>query len=1585
MNLTRLACGLLFVAGAFQAAPASAIVYGMPTDESMVDRSPIIVFGEVLSAQAGADPNSPPTDYLFVVEEVLKGFVAGSGIMVRQPGGADGTVAPVADLPMLAEGNRVLLFLHPEKNGAHSIVEQGLGMFFEARVGDGVFLLREPSLEGAAVPPGEWAASNGGGRHGYRDGGAFRRWIVDRAVGVERPSDYLRGAGAGDPAVRASLGPECDSGQTPTVACAVRASASTTDFNLDPQNRNPKGITFADGRFYILDSRSGRLGDGSVYVHSANGRRIQSADFPLDDHGEVLEGITYADGRLYVVGGRPARAYAYDLDGQRLDQNDFPLAALSAIAGSSTGITYADDRLYVVDQFAKKVIAYFPNGKRPLFSGFDLDPDNRVAYGITYAKGRFLGLFDRFFVVDALAEKVFAYSERGRRVESDDFDLKSGTPQGITYADGRLYVVGSGKVSVYSTSGERAPGPDLVVENPKVTDDSLEVGDSFRFAATVRNRGEGPSAATTLSYYRSSSRLIDTSDRFLDSHSISALGASASDRRNIGLRTPSRAGTYYYGACVDPVAGESHPTNNCSEGVRVTVTGSSAPDLVVDNPKVTDDRLAAGEWFRFAATVRNQGEGRSAATTLRYYVSSAGGTTFDTFLDQTDPIRALSATGTDRQNVRLQALATPGTYYYGACVVRVAGETNTGNNCSEGVRVTVTGSPVPDLVVENPKVTDDRLEAGEQFRFAATVRNQGKGRSAATTLRYYRSRNSQIDTSSDTFLASDRIGGLSGTATERHNVGLRAPRTPGTYYYGACVDSVSGESNRRNNCSEGVRVTVTGPPAPDLVVEFPLASEPVVGLFEAFSFSATVVNKGNRRWPGTTLLRYYVSADSKIDDRDTQLSVLRPVGALDVGGSSTWTVALRESRAGTYYYGACVGSVADESNTSNNCSRGVRVTVKEGAKVTEKYQHDDGTFEEHHIVFLGGEAAFEMEFAERFVLRQGDVLEQVEFCVKRGESRRIPVRVRLLDESTYGGPGVLKHGLDLNLVHGGPGTTACFRQDVPGAAGIEGYRAVHVEGPMWVGVSWLRSSGLSMGVDSDGRGQGRPYARGRRTADELWGGAWFEVEEPAIGIRLWVSRAGGGSGTPDLAVEPARVAKNGVAPGEELFVDVAVVNLGSEASDSTTLRLYRSSDSTINDQDTEVRAVSQEPLSPSGRTNWSLRAVAPSRADTYHYGACVDRVAGETNTGNNCSRSVPITVGGGGGPDLVVESESISEPSVEVNEFFTFSATVVNRGIGRSSPTKLHYYHSTDDTIDESDTRLIGPDEDVGALTSGGSSTKLARWYHSRAGTYYYGACVVSVPGESNTGNNCSARGVKVVVGDTGGGTDSSFNLDSANGGPTGITYANGRFYVVDQGADKVFAYGSDWRRSSSDEFPLGSHTVPKGITYANGQFYVVDEANNRVYAYRPDGSPLGDFRLAFTADFPNGIVYAQSRFFVLLLNAGEVHAYRENGNRDSSDDWRLTSSNGRPVGITYADGDFYVVDQDGGKVYAYNGSGSWHSSSDFGLDPENAHPGGIAYANGRFYVVDWADDKVYVYGSRGGRISSADFRLDFSSDQRQE
>lgn len=183
------ALAALLIAAALAPAPAAATVYVMPTDETMVARSPVIVFGEVLAAEPAPAGGPFATDLMFQIEEVLKGFVPGSTIIVRQPGGVGpgGIAGRVIGAPVLVEGDRVLLFLDPVE-GVYRAVELALGIFFEVPAGDRVLLLRD--LAEQLVLPGPGGPA-GGKAAGPRDADRFRRWIADRAADVERAPDYV--------------------------------------------------------------------------------------------------------------------------------------------------------------------------------------------------------------------------------------------------------------------------------------------------------------------------------------------------------------------------------------------------------------------------------------------------------------------------------------------------------------------------------------------------------------------------------------------------------------------------------------------------------------------------------------------------------------------------------------------------------------------------------------------------------------------------------------------------------------------------------------------------------------------------------------------------------------------------------------------------------------------------------------------------------------------------------------------------------------------------------------------------------------------------------------------------------------------------------------------------------------------------------------------------------------------------------------------------------------------------------------------------------------------------------------------------
>ena len=490
--------------------------------------------------------------------------------------------------------------------------------------------------------------------------------------------------------------------------------------------------------------------------------------------------------------------------------------------------------------------------------------------------------------------RVFAVNTVGDSSASDD---ASGTPR--------------------ETTAPPPTGPDLRVYAILIANTRLSAG--------VGNYGDVSSAATTLRFYRSTDATITTSDTEVGTDAIGALSAGGrTSSAAIDFTRPSTPGTYYYGACVDTVSGESDTTNNCSGSLSRTVSATTTPDLAVGTPTVSDSTPSAGGSFTLSATVSNRGDGSSGATTLRYYRSTDSTiTTSDTSVG-TDAVGTLSASGTSAETIDLTAPSEPGTYYYGACVDAVSDESDTTNNCSGSVSITVSAATAPDLAVGTPTVSDSTPSAGGSLTLSATVRNQGDGSSGATTLRYYRSTDSTI-TTSDTSVGTDAVGTLAASGTSAETIDLTTPSGPGTYYYGACVDAVSSESDTTNNCSGSVQVTVSAAPpptGPDLRVYAILIANTSLG--------AGVGNYGDVSSAATTL-RVYRSTDATITTSDTEVGT-DAIGALSAGGrtSSAAIDFTRPSTPGTYYYGACVDTVSGESDTTNNCSGSLSRTVSDG-------------------------------------------------------------------------------------------------------------------------------------------------------------------------------------------------------------------------------------------------------------------------------------------------------------------------------------------------------------------------------------------------------------------------------------------------------------------------------------------------------------------------------------------------------------------------------------------------------------------------------------------------------------------------------
>ena len=965
-------------------------------------------------------------------------------------------------------------------------------------------------------------------------------------------------------------------------------------------------------RMMLIDGGAGGL-RGAGRGHSPAGRDEASGTVKV--YGLTVSGqglVTFVDPAFRLKPGLPINLVVQKLE-------SVPRAKVATVG--ILGDVNNDHRVDIAD--AVLVLLYSDN------ASINLPNNGNIAQGDVNGDGR----TDR-----SDAWRIFAFS-----VDPSDPSL----PEGI---------------------GSRLlPRPDLAIYSVVVSSTNLLAREPFTLSVAVRNQGGAMSPATVLRYYRSTNGTISSKDRQVGTDPVGTLSSAATRAESVRLTAPSTPGTYFYGACVRTVSGETVTGNNCSQAVRVTVRrggggggGPGGPDLVVESISI-EESLEAGERFTLSATVRNQGSDRAASTTLRYYRSTDPTiSTMDMELD-TDYVSRLAANETSEESGYLTAPLSGGIYYYGACVDGVSGETDTGNNCSVALTLAI-GSP--DLVVESLSI-GDLPEAGERFSISATVRNRGTGRSAATTLRYYRSTDATIDTT-DTELDTDYVSRVAANETSEETAYLTAPSSGGTYYYGACVDGVTAESNTGNNCSEALTLAIG---SPDLVVEsLSIGDLPEAG--ERFTLSATVRNRGTGGSAATTL-RYYRSTDATIDTTDTELDTdyVSRVAANETSEETAYLTA--PSSGGIYYYGACVDGVTAESNTGNNCSEALTLGIGIPDLVVEPLS-----------------VGKRPEAGERFSIHAT--------VRNRGTGGSAATTLRYY-RSTDATIDTTDTELDTDYVS-------------RVAANETSEETVYLTAPSSGGTYYY-------GACVDGV-----------TAESNTGNNCSKALTLAIGI-------------PDLVVESLSIGDLPEA-GERFTLSATVRNLGTGRSAATTLRYYRSTDATIDTNDAPVNTDYVSRLAANETSEETGYLTAPSSSGTYYYGACVDGVTAENDTGNNCSEALTLGIGS---PDLTVESPEVSRTTLTSGQFFILSATVRNLGTGRSAATTLRYYRSTDATIDTNDAPVNT--DYVSRLEQAGISEESSRLNApSDEGTYYYGACVEPVLGESNTQNNCSGSVTVEIV-----------------------------------------------------------------------------------------------------------------------------------------------------------------------------------------------------------------------------------------------
>ena len=500
---------------------------------------------------------------------------------------------------------------------------------------------------------------------------------------------------------------------------------------------------------------------------------------------------------------------------------------------------------------------------------------------------------------------------------------------------------------------ERPPagrgGADLLIAEIMVSDRNPAAGGTFVLSVIVGNDGAAAAPATGVRFLRSADEEITTADSEVGTVELPPIAVAGRAGSSVRLSAPASGGTYYYGACVEAVSGESETGNNCSAAVAVVVAASGEPgqpaepgspgpaspgaDLTVAAPMASDPNPAAGAPFTLSATVRNRGTRSSGAATLRFFRSTDGTITVADTEVAGAHVGALAASGSVTASQVVSAPAAGGTFYYGACVQTIFGaEVDTGNNCSPAVTVTVRAPPPgnPDLRIGSTEVTKTGrpgypLYVNRRITMRVAVQNAGGGVSSGTTLRLHVSTSQAVP-------ASDRTEAVTVVTPQIVASGefdafrsLSAPGTGGTYFYRACVDAVEGESDTTNNCGEVVELKIHDD-APDFRV-VRLTTSGTVSPGDSFSIEVGVWNFGSIP-SDTATLRYYRSADDTIGSGDTELDT-DEVPELRTQRNSVHSLELTApATPGAYHYGACVDEAPLEAVTTDNCTTAIRITVQ---------------------------------------------------------------------------------------------------------------------------------------------------------------------------------------------------------------------------------------------------------------------------------------------------------------------------------------------------------------------------------------------------------------------------------------------------------------------------------------------------------------------------------------------------------------------------------------------------------------------------------------------------------------------------------
>jgi subtilase family serine protease len=462
-------------------------------------------------------------------------------------------------------------------------------------------------------------------------------------------------------------------------------------------------------------------------------------------------------------------------------------------------------------------------------------------------------------------------------------------------------------------------GADLVV--------ALDIPASGFFAAAggtivvtdlTRNNGGVAAPASTVRFYVSADPALDASDTLLGSRVVPALASHAESLGQTSLTLPATlSGTFYLiaRADADNAVVEVDETNN----VAVSGALAVATDLTVflDVPS-TSLQASAGATITVTDVTRNGSSAQAPASVTRFHLS------VDAVLDATDLVlgsRAVPSLAPSTESSAVTALTLPpgliGSFYViaQADADNVVPETNKANNV-DAFRLPITiGSDLS--VTLDLAGASSRVPAGATITLTDYTRNAGPGAAGASTLHFYLSRDTVLDTG-DTLLASRTVPAL---AADTVNVNTNLLTLPGgiagVYYVLAQVDATNAvpELNETNNLTVSSPIEV----GPDLLISG-VSAPAKAGSGATVYVNDTTKNRGAGTAPASST-RFFLSVDGVLDAGDILLGsrAVQPLTntAYEYGTTPVVIPALPAGRYWLIAVADALGQIAESDETNN--------------------------------------------------------------------------------------------------------------------------------------------------------------------------------------------------------------------------------------------------------------------------------------------------------------------------------------------------------------------------------------------------------------------------------------------------------------------------------------------------------------------------------------------------------------------------------------------------------------------------------------------------------------------------------------------